>query len=164
MAASDFSHTPSQPPDMSDAFYRAGLSATSSSNVGAGYDTLWDFNFGCMDDSDPASIQWLGHRRWLLYPEMAKTGMGYADWRTDTYVFDWSRVEQVDYDAVAWPCTGYFPTQMFSANTARSITLNPDRYVVGAGGHAHPAVRGGRPPVDVYERRYGQVGRVLPLR
>ena len=84
-----------------------------------------------MDDSDPSNIQWLGHRRWLLFPALAKTGMGYADERSDTYVFDWSRVEPVDYDAEPLPCAGDFPVQMFSADTAWSITLNPDEYVIG---------------------------------
>jgi len=135
LAASEFSHTPSQPAGMDDAFYQAGYSATSSSNIGAGYESLWEFNVGCMDDSDPSNIDRLGHRRWLLFPALAKTGMGYANERTDTYVFDWSRVEPVDYAAVLWPCAGYFPVQMFSAGTAWSITLNPDQYVIGDGAY-----------------------------
>src|SRR5665647_1424141 len=61
IAAGEFSHTPSKPADMDDAFYQAGYTATSSSNLGWGYSNLASFNFSCMDDSDSSNIQWLGH-------------------------------------------------------------------------------------------------------
>lgn len=134
VAASEFSHTPSQPLDMSDAFYQRGYQATSSSSLGCGDSDLASFNFSCIDDSDSSNIQWLGHRRWLLFPALAKTGMGFAESRTDTYVFDWSRPEPIDYDAVLWPCAGYFPVEQFSPLNACSITLNSDRYVLGDSG------------------------------
>ena len=119
VAAGEFSHTPSRPADMDDAFYQRGYEATSSSDLGWGYPDLASFNFSCMEDSDPSNIQWLGHRRWLLFPALAKTGMGYAESRTDTYVFDWSRQEPVDYEAILWPCAGYFPVEQFAASYCR---------------------------------------------
>ena len=88
-----------------------------------------------MDDSDSSNIDRVGHRRWLLNPPLQKTGMGYANARTDTFVFDWSRVSAVSYGAIRWPCAGPFPVEMFSAGTAWSITLNPDRYDWTSGGH-----------------------------
>ena len=135
LAVGQFAHSQPKPPDMARDFYDIANAATSSSNIGWGYPTLADFNFGCMDDSDSSNIDRVGHRRWLLDPSLQKTGMGYAEARTDTFVFDWSRVGAVSYDSIKWPCAGPFPVEMFSAGTAWSITLNPDRYHWTAGGH-----------------------------
>ena len=128
LAASTLSHTPPKPADMDVNFYNIGLGATSKSNIGWGYGTLASFNNACMDDSDSSNIDRLGHRRWLLDPPLAKTGMGYAGSRSDTFVFDWSRVATVDYDSVKWPCEGLFPVEMFAPWTAWSVTLNPSKY------------------------------------
>ncbi len=135
LAVGQFAHSQPKPADMAQDFYDVANAATNSSNIGWGYPTLADFNFGCMDDSDSSNIDRVGHRRWLLDPPLQKTGMGYAEARTDTFVFDWSRVGAVAYDAIKWPCAGPFPVQMFSAGTAWSITLNPDRYDWTSGGH-----------------------------
>jgi uncharacterized protein YkwD len=135
LAVGQFAHSQPKPADMAQDFYDVANAATSSSNIGWGYGSLADFNFGCMDDSDSSNIDRVGHRRWLLDPPLQKTGMGYADARTDTFVFDWSRASAVGYDAIKWPCAGPFPVQMFSAGTAWSITLNPDRYDWTSGGH-----------------------------
>jgi uncharacterized protein YkwD len=128
LAASQFSHTPPKPADMPQAFYDLGFAATSRSNIGWGYGTLSAFNFGCMDDSDSTNIDRLGHRRWILDPPLAKTGMGYAGTMSDTFVFDWSRAAAVDYDSIKWPSEGFFPVEMFATWTAWSVTLNPARY------------------------------------
>ncbi len=135
LAVGQFAHSQPKPADMAQDFYDVANAATSSSNIGWGYGTLADFNFGCMDDSDSSNIDRVGHRRWLLNPPLQKTGMGYANARTDTFVFDWSRVGAVGYDAIKWPCAGPFPVEMFSTGTAWSITLNPDRYDWTSGGH-----------------------------
>ena len=135
LAVGQFAHSQPKPADMAQDFYDIANGATSSSNIGWGFATLADFNFACMDDSDSSNIDRVGHRRWLLDPPLQKTGMGYADARTDTFVFDWSRVGAVTYDAIKWPCAGPFPVEMFSAGTAWSITLNPDLYDWTAGGH-----------------------------
>lgn len=133
LAASEFSHFSPRPIDMGRAFFRQGLRATSHSNIGSGYDDLESFNNSCMDDSDPSNIGVLGHRRWLLNPDLKRTGMGLADDSSDTYVFDTSRAEEVDYDAILWPCAGNFPAQMFASSTAWSVTVNPDEYALHEG-------------------------------
>ena len=135
LAVGQFAHSQPKPADMDQDFYDVANAATSSSNIGWGYPTLAAFNDGCMDDSDSSNIDRVGHRRWLLNPPLKKTGMGYANARTDTFVFDWSRAGAVGYGAIKWPCAGPFPAQMFSAGTAWSITLNPDRYDWTSGGH-----------------------------
>jgi hypothetical protein len=132
-----FSHDPAKPADMDASFYSVASNATSKSNIGLGYAQLAAFNFSCVSDSDSGNIDRLGHRRWILYPYLAKTGMGYAGNSLDTYVFDWSRVGSVTYDTVKWPAAGVFPVEVFSANDAWSITLNPAlySYTTGTAGH-----------------------------
>ena len=134
LAVGQFAHLVLKPEDMAQDFNHVANGATSSSNIGWGFTTLADFNFACMGDSDASNIDRVGHRRWLLNPSLGKTGMGYTDARTDTFVFDWSRVGAVSYEAIKWPCAGPFPVEMLSAGTAWSITLNPDRYDWTAGG------------------------------
>ena len=137
LAVGQFAHSQPKPATMDADFYAIANGATSSSNIGWGYGSLWQFNTGCLDDEDAGNIDRVGHRRWLLNPGLKKTGMGMASSRTDTFVFDWSRASAVDYDAVKWPCAGPFPTEMFSANVPWSITLNPALYswTSGAAGH-----------------------------
>jgi uncharacterized protein YkwD len=136
IAVGEFAHSQPKPADMAQAFYDVANAATSSSNLGWGYSSLWAFNFSCMDD-DGSNMDRVGHRRWLLNPPLQKTGMGYASSRTDTYVFDWSRSVAVAYDAVKWPCAGPFPIEMFGVEVPWSITLNPALYTWTAGTAGH---------------------------
>ena len=137
LAAGQFAHSQPKPADMDQAFYDIANGATSSSNIGRGYDTLWSFNFGCLDDGDTGNIDRVGHRRWILYPALQKTGMGFANERSDTYVFDWSRTTPVSYDAIEWPSAGPFPVEMFGTSAPWSVTLNPALYswTSGTAGH-----------------------------
>lgn len=134
LAASEFSHSPSQPTDMEDSFYKTAKSATSSSNISAG-STLTGAIDSFMDDSDTSNINVLGHRRWQLNPEMGKVGFGYAT-ASSGYgryvtekVFDRSGAG-CDYDFISWPASGNFPDNLsaFDQNTAWSVTLNPEKY------------------------------------
>ncbi len=134
LAASDFSHYPSKPADMTQSFYDRGLASTSSSNIGNGYTDIERFQMGCLDDSSPGNIARLGHRRWLLNPPMKRTGIGYAERRVTTYVFDKSRAEAVPYTSVLWPSAGVFPVEFFSSATPWSIVLNPDQFDIASSG------------------------------
>jgi hypothetical protein len=140
LAASSFSHSPPKPADMPQDFYNRGLACTSSSNIGAGYSKVSDFEESCLDDSDAGNIDRLGHRRWLLNPGMLKTGIGFADGSCTTYAFDESR-PSYPYGFVAWPPAGLIPTRMFSSEEAWSITLDPSRYQWDAGGNYRVLLR-----------------------
>ena len=128
------SHTPSKPADMDDAFYKKAYSATSSSNIYAGL-ALMSTPDGFMDDSDGSNVDRLGHRRWQLNPALGKVGFGYVDngngYRrfTTEKVFDKSG-RTTDYDYIAWPASGNFPSDLscFEADTAWSVSLNPSCY------------------------------------
>ncbi len=131
LTASQFSHTPSRPSDMSEDFYEKGYSATSSSNLYAGR-TLMGTPAGFMQDTDSVNINVLGHRRWQLNPSMGKVGFGYAFKNGYPYtvekVFDRSASVK-DYDFISWPASGYFPTgDWFYDSTAWSVTVNPSKY------------------------------------
>ncbi|MBE0418491.1 MAG: hypothetical protein IBX63_12125 [Coriobacteriia bacterium] len=139
LAASNFSHTPDKPADMSQSFYDTGLVSTSVSNIGSGYKDLVSFQLGCLADNSSASnLLRVGHRRWLLNPDMMTTGMGFAEASsryTTTYALDRSRSETVEYGAITWPSAGAFPVEYFGAKTPWSITLNPARYDWDTSGH-----------------------------
>lgn len=128
-ANNKLTHYPTKPSDMSDEFFRLGYAATTSSNIGAGHEGLSHFNISCMNDSDSSNIDKLGHRRWLLYPDLKYVGMGSADRFYATRVFDWSRSEEINYDYISWPSKGAFPVEYFDKTQAWSVTLNPQKYM-----------------------------------
>lgn len=119
-------HNPSKPSGMDDAFYRKGAYGTSSSNLARGY-TLNGAVDGWMNDSGSSNIARIGHRRWQLNPTMGKVGFGYCDWYSVEMVFDHSG-SKVNYNYIAWPASGNFPTELFDKNQAWSVSLNPSEY------------------------------------
>ncbi|MGX1902682.1 CAP and S-layer homology domain-containing protein [Thermolongibacillus altinsuensis] len=142
------SHRPSKPKSMSDAFFELGYKSTSSSNlhmISEGGPTYFSMIKGIelgsylsysvysyMSDSDSSNIDRVGHRRWILSPDMQKVGFGLANdqkwFYSPMYVFDLSRLESVDWEYTSWPSKGYFPYQFFDPLDAWSIHLNPDLY------------------------------------
>lgn len=82
-----------------------------------------DTIIGYMDDSDPSNIEHVGHRRWLLNPLMQKIGFGYYNHFSDTYVFDESRKEKIQYDFIAWPAPNYMPVEFMNEEIAWSVDL-----------------------------------------
>lgn len=127
------SHYPNQPSDMDDEFYERGYSATSRSNLNYGR-TLTGMVDGFMIDSDASNIDRVGHRRWQLDPEMKRVGFGEAIGRSTGRVYnaekviDYSSGAYCDYDFIAWPASGNFPTSQLSYGTAWSVSVNPDKY------------------------------------
>lgn len=141
LAANDtLTHYPTQPEDMDDAFYEKALKATTSSNLSARWGSLFDEEemlasaiVGCMEDTGSyTNMATVGHRRWLLNPTLLNVGFGYAVSETgasyvDTYCHDWSGTG-CDYNFISWPASGYFPSRLFSADSAWSVTLNLSKY------------------------------------
>ena len=128
-------HFPKQPEGMSDSFYQQASSASSSSNLAAGRTLTGSVDLW-MEDSDLSNVDRLGHRRWQLNPAMGKVGFGYAEAKNTLYrsyaaekVFDRSG-SGCDYDFIAWPASGNFPSELFSSDIAWSVSLNPARYQI----------------------------------
>lgn len=127
-----FGHDVPQPADMDDRFYAIASEGASTSNISGGK-TLTAAIDGFMDDSDATNIDCLGHRRWQLDPYADKVGFGYAvhgyyKRYTAEKVFDEISGGECDFDFIAWPASGNFPSALFGADTAWSVTVDPDQY------------------------------------
>lgn len=124
-------HYPSKVSDMDDAFYQKAYSATSSSNLAAGYDLVASVD-GFMADNDMGNLPTVGHRRWQLNPTMGKVGFGVAT-EDSGYAYVAEKVfdrsgKGCDYDYISWPASGSFPQELFSGSHPWSVTLNPQLY------------------------------------
>src|SRR5690625_1020661 len=117
----------------------AGLSPGSSLTLASSVDHY-------MRDEDDSNVATVGHRRWILNPSLKQVGFGYShryteegEWKhyeryaTMEIMDRGARAAEIDYDHVAWPSAGYFPTDLFGSSEKYgsdpwSISLNPDRY------------------------------------
>ncbi|MCD5324213.1 MULTISPECIES: CAP domain-containing protein [Pontibacillus] len=151
-------HHPTKPTDMDKDFYEIGYKSTSSSNLSQQY-TKEDFTssyeidgavqkgtiassvYSYMMDESRSNIDRVGHRRWILNPQLKDVGFGYAlnkklgNYYNYTFstmqVFDKSREEEVDYDYIGWPGVNrYFPAEFFPSDTPWSVSLNPYLYQI----------------------------------
>jgi hypothetical protein len=158
-AGKELTHYPKQPADMELPFFEQGYASTTTSNLalyrifsGGAVDhhiqtlasdgpwTLAATVKQYMRDQDEINVPKLGHRRWILNPELKKVGFGFAhrsysvqkEYRLDRYavmqVFDKSRVTAVSYDTIAWPAEGWFPQQLLYGDDPWSVSLNPQVY------------------------------------
>ncbi|MCR8657087.1 S-layer homology domain-containing protein [Paenibacillus endoradicis] len=131
------SHYPNKPSDMSESFYELASASTKSSNLSAGRDTLYDTVFyGYMSDNGNNNLLSVGHRRWIINPQMKKTMFGFAVDPSSTYgtyssmsAFNKDRdINEVQYDYIAWPSAGIFPAEIIRPADPWSVSLNPDVY------------------------------------
>lgn len=165
-AHGSLSHTPPQPTDMELSFYEKGYKSTSSSNLAyyGYYSTgslthftdqiipVYEWSLAnsvrlYMRDEDDINLVHVGHRRWILNPNLKKVGFGYGHtlssddkWKSifeafsTMQIFDVSRAEPFDYEYIAWPNRGYFPTEFFKVSESPknsdpwSLSLNPKKF------------------------------------
>ena len=102
------SHDPKQPPGLPDDMYEEGRDASGKSNIGIGYMNIQSSVVnGYMDDTNYSNIDRMGHRRWILNPDMMYTGVGHVGSGTAMYVRDKSRPtvtgQYFTGDYIAWP-------------------------------------------------------------
>lgn len=131
------SHSPDKPSDMSEAFYELASTSARSSNLSAGRSTLYETVFyGYMSDNGNNNLDAVGHRRWIINPQMKKTMFGFATNSTSIYgsyssmyAFNRDRdSNEVQYEYIAWPSAGIFPTEIFRSSDPWSVSLNTDQY------------------------------------
>lgn len=128
-----FGHYVPRPADMDESFYDIAAEGTSTSNISGGR-TLTAAIDSFMDDSDVMNIDRLGHRRWQLDPYADKVGFGYAvhgyyrRYAAEKVFDETSGGGSCDFDFIAWPASGNFPSSLFGAGTAWSVTVDPNRY------------------------------------
>lgn len=123
------SHYPEFPSNISSKTAKSGIKACAESNL------AWDswqntslehsiLNVWMKDDS-VSNIKALGHRRWILSPEMERTGFGAVSGSRGTYntmyVFDFGRKVKTNYQ-VAWPAQ-QMPVSYFPEGTPWSLSL-----------------------------------------
>lgn len=138
-ALCQLTHYPTQPADMDEDFYNLGYRGASRSNLYMGMTSLPSTIIGYCNDPGKSNTA-AGHRRWILNPAMGATGFGFAETMvardggyysstpfSATYAIDMS-VNDVDYDFVSWPASGYFPTNAMDSRANWTISLNPSKY------------------------------------
>ncbi len=131
-------HTPQKPNDFPDWLYKIAYASTSTSNISMGRRTLYDHIHAWVnDDGNPA----LGHRRWILYPPLKQTGMGFVNGFSTLQVLDKSRQQQVNKPFVAWPADGAHPIEFFTPNAMWSLVLMPTHYNIPDPGRVQIALR-----------------------
>ncbi|PAF31152.1 S-layer homology domain-containing protein [Paenibacillus sp. 7516] len=133
-------HYPKQPADMPTDFYKMGYTSASSSNLymtsSAEGNIITKSIQAYMNDSDVSNIDRLGHRRWILSPQLQRVGFGIAANRQEesTYekyfsamqVFDQSRTGGTSFNYSLFPNQGAFPIEAFGSTQAWSVQLNRD--------------------------------------
>ncbi|URN92541.1 MAG: S-layer homology domain-containing protein [Candidatus Pristimantibacillus lignocellulolyticus] len=130
-------HYPVKPSDMSESFYQLAAASAGSSNLSAGRDTLYDTVFyGYMSDNGNNNLLSVGHRRWIINPQMKKTMFGFAVDPSSVYgtyssmsAFNNDRdINEVQYDYIAWPSAGIFPAEIIRPADPWSVSLNTGLY------------------------------------
>lgn len=98
------SHSPERPAGMPETLYQLGRNGAGSSNLSRGRQTLCaSIVGGFMPDSDNSNIDRLGHRRWVLNPDMQYTGFGKTGLFYAMFAIDRNRKEAFTGDYIAWP-------------------------------------------------------------
>lgn len=155
-AANDgISHSPGKPDNMSASFFKEAANACAWSNLyctkGASVPPVLTRSVGSfLDDyNSAANLSALGHRRWVLYPYLKRTGIGLGTKGSTTAavlrvtkgsedsVDPKDTSQSVDYDFISWPSSGNFPVDYsheiynFAKTMAPwSVTLNPAKYSI----------------------------------
>ena len=128
-ANDELTHYPDKPAGMDDDLYQLGAAGASSSNIAWGTPDrphatsrqivhsvyLW------MSDSDDYNIDVLGHRRWIINPDMLYSGFGEAEGYSAVYAHDKSRGDS-SYYGVAWPAQN-MPVEYFNDDDAWSVSF-----------------------------------------
>jgi hypothetical protein len=139
----DITHEPKNPglpPDV----YRRGAQGAHESNLHIARPSLVAAVDGWMDDSDDTNVARVGHRRWILSLELAKTGFGsdvtaVGDRVGAMHVRDTSRSVAAPPALVCFPPAGWVPTDMMTSHHAWHAS--PDELVAEGLGTLRPRVR-----------------------
>ena len=125
----ELSHYPSKPADMDEDLYNLGAKGAGESNIAwaswknAGMNQ--SLVNGWLDDGDDYNIDRLGHRRWVLNPNMKYTGFGAVTGTNGTYSamysFDMKNTKASEY-GVAWPAQN-MPVEYFGTDFPWSVSM-----------------------------------------
>ena len=118
-------HYPAKPADMDQNFFNKGYKATSSSSI-SGYYMPDQGMFSLADDNSRSNLEHVGHRRVALNRGMTKAGFGVGVGRFFLQKEVVSENTIKDYDYMAWPKQGYFPSML--ATGIWSLSVNESQY------------------------------------
>jgi hypothetical protein len=125
-------HFPKQPAGWNDEDFAKAKSACGHGNLAMGASDLIRAIDMWMDDSDASNIGALGHRRWLLNPEMLACGFGISGKFSVIWAHDAARKQPAVQQWQAYPPPGFMPISHFGDRHAWHISLNPADYAVNA--------------------------------
>jgi hypothetical protein len=123
----EVTHFPKNP-GLPEAEYKIAANGCAHSNIGFSFKIMYQAVDAWMWDSDPSNIERLGHRRWCLNPTMAKTGFGGSNGYVAMWSHDRSQKTIPDIDMVCWPPRGLAPVNLFPADSAWSVSFNPQKF------------------------------------
>jgi hypothetical protein len=144
-------HAPENPGLPADDHAKARRGAAAG-NLASGVGSLVRAVDGWMDDSDPANIDALGHRRWCLNPPLRLVGFGRTEGWCAMWAHDASGREPLRLTAVCYPPPGSVPIDMFRPNHAWSVSLNPRLFRRPRPGEIRVTVRDSRDAVVELEK------------
>ena len=137
LAALDYvDHDAPRPVDMDKNFYDSAHIGTASGCIARfnwmrGSILREGVTYFARDDGDQ-NLPALGHRRWLLNPQMSFTGFGLANAQSGmSYVVMYAHDlgdPEAEWDAVRWPAPGAFPAELMHDHLGWSVSLNPEVY------------------------------------
>ena len=97
-------HAPAKPAGMSEPMFRLAVLGAGGGILSRGRSAFCrSIVEGLMGDSSDKNIPTLGHRRWILNPELLYTGFGQAENFYTVYINDFNRQEKFTGDYIAWP-------------------------------------------------------------
>lgn len=122
------SHTPAKAPGMDAAFFKKGYEGANRSNLHQGQASVRAAIDGFMDDSDATNIDRVGHRMWILAPDLKKTGFGMADGIVAMWVA--AAPPSAAADFIRYPAPGLFPAAYFKSTAAWNCLVPEGKYQV----------------------------------
>lgn len=97
-------HAPAKPAGMSEPMFRLAMLGAGGGILSRGRSAFCrSIVEGLMGDSSDINIPTLGHRRWILNPDLLYTGFGQAENFYTVYINDFNRQEKFTGDYIAWP-------------------------------------------------------------
>lgn len=137
-ANDDLSHEPEKPTNIPDEFYETGLEGARKSDImilnwqSDGILSVCTEYF--VRDDGPENLWEVGHRRWMLRPDLKETGFGLAlSEQGNSYAAMYVAGEETgpgDQGLVLWPAEGAFPAELMGRELPWTVMIDPSRYSV----------------------------------
>ena len=135
----DLSHYPTRPENVSDELYEYGRQGALG-NIASNYFYLHKSVQGYMDDLGHSNSLRVGHRLWILKPELSEVGFGFAggievletmpyrNFSYSTMTLATDSYNTSNFEPIAWPAKTVMPLQFAHKDASWSITFNAKKY------------------------------------